>query len=126
MRALAGLAAEEGATVRLCSHRLNEMEQMVDYLCIIHKGRSVMSGPLDDLKASCRRVVMIYENDAAPRAAEFAAAGSVMADGRTLTVIANGTAESVIGRARSLGARSVRIEAMSIREMFLELVKGDL
>jgi len=126
MRAMAGLAAEEGTTLLFSSHRLNEMEQMADYTCMIHKGRSVISGPLDDLKASCRRVVMIYENDAAPRVSEFAAAGAVMADGRTLTVMANGNAESIAGKARSLGARSVEIEAMSIREMFLELVKGDL
>ena len=126
MRALAGLAAEDGATVLFSSHRLNELEQMADYLCMIHKGRSVISGPLDDLKASCRRVVMIYENDAAPRAAEFAASGAVMADGRTLTVVANGNAESVAGKARTLGARSVEIEGMSLREMFLELVKGDI
>ena len=125
MRGMAGLAAEEGITVLFSSHRLNELEQMADYVCIIHKGRSVISGPLDDLKASCRRVVMTFENDAVPRAAEFAA-GAVTADGRTLTVIANGNAESIIGKARSLGVRSVEIEVMSIREMFLEFVKGDL
>jgi len=126
MSALAGLASEDGVTVLFSSHRLNEMEQMADYLCMIHKGRSVISGPLDELKASCRRVVMIYENDAAPRAAAFAAEGPAVPEGRTLTVIANGNAESVATRAQSLGARSVEIQPMSMREIFLELVKGDL
>jgi ABC-2 type transport system ATP-binding protein len=126
MQAIVGLAAEEGVTVLFSSHRLNEMEQIADYLCLIHKGRTMMSGPIDELKAACRRVVMVFDGDAGRMAREFAGIGPVKREGRTLTVLARDGSGALMERAERLGARSVELEALSLREMFLELVKGDL
>jgi ABC-2 type transport system ATP-binding protein len=125
LQALVGLVAEDGVTVFFSSHRLNEMEQVADYLCVIHQGRALLNGNLDDLKAACRRVVMVFGDDSRPSAAEFAAAGPVKQDGRTLTVLANGAVDSVVARARGLGARSVDVQQLSLREIFLDLVRGD-
>jgi len=125
LQALVGLAAEEGVTVLFSSHRLNEMEQVVDYLCAIHKGRGLMNAPLDDLKASCRRVVMVFTADTERMAGEFSNIGTVRRDGRTLTVLANGEVDAVVEKARRFEARSVDVQVLSLKEMFLELVKGD-
>ena len=125
LQALVSLCAEEGVTVLFSSHRLNEMEQVADYLCLIHKGRSVMNGALDDLKSSCRRVVMVFTNDSQPLAAEFATAGPVRHNGRTLTVLAKDDVDAVVAKARGLDARSVEVQQLSLKEMFLDLVKGD-
>jgi ABC-2 type transport system ATP-binding protein len=125
MQALVSLCAEEGVTVLFSSHRLNEMEQVADYLCLIHKGRSLMNGALDDLKTSCRRVVMVFTNDSQPLVTEFATAGPVRHDGRTLTVLAKDQVEAVVAKARHLDARSVEVQQLSLKEMFLDLVKGD-
>ncbi len=126
MQALVGLVAESGATVLFSSHRLNEMEQVADHICMIHQGRSLMNGGLDDLKASCRRVVLLFQNDAALVAGEFKAFGTVKPDGRTLTVFANGTAEAVVKKGGALGAKSVDVQPVSLREMFLELVQRNV
>jgi ABC-2 type transport system ATP-binding protein len=125
MQALVSLCAEEGVTVLFSSHRLNEMEQVADYLCLIHKGRSLMNGALDDLKTSCRRVVMVFTNDSQPLVTEFATAGPVRHDGRTLTVLAKDQVDAVVAKARSLEARSVDVQQLSLKEMFLDLVKGE-
>jgi ABC-2 type transport system ATP-binding protein len=125
MQALVSLCAEEGVTVLFSSHRLNEMEQVADYLCLIHKGRSLMNGGLDDLKTSCRRVVMVFTNDTQPLAAEFATAGPVRQDGRTLTVLAKDHVDAVVAKAHTFEARSVDVQQLSLKEMFLDLVKGD-
>jgi len=125
LQALVGLVAEEGVTVFFSSHRLNEMEQVADYLCLIHKGRALLNGQLDDLKTACRRVVLVFGGDSSPLVREFAATGPVKQDGRTLTVLANGAVASVVERAKVFGATSVDIQQLSLREMFLELVKGD-
>lgn len=125
MQALVSLAAEEGVTVLFSSHRLNEMEQVADYLCMIHQGRALLSGYLDDLKAECRRVVMVFDDDAARQAPAFADVGHVRQDGRTLTVLARSNPAEVSQKATAAGARSVEVQALSLREMFLELVKED-
>jgi ABC-2 type transport system ATP-binding protein len=82
LQALVGLCADEGVTVLFSSHRLNEVEQVADHLCLIHKGRTLMDGPIDDLKASCKRVVMVFTNDSQPLAGEFHG-GRASSAGRT-------------------------------------------
>ena len=49
---LRGLAAGEGVTIFLSSHVLSEVEQIVDRLGIIHRGRLLFQGDLAELKAS--------------------------------------------------------------------------
>jgi ABC-2 type transport system ATP-binding protein len=124
MKALVSLAAEEGSTILFSSHRLNEMEQVADYLCMIHQGRSLMEGPLDDLKQACRKVLVTFPDAAETRVREFAGAGPISVDGRGMTVLANGNVDFVVATARNLGARSVDVQQLAMREMFLELVKG--
>jgi ABC-2 type transport system ATP-binding protein len=124
MKSLVSLAAEEGSTILFSSHRLNEMEQVADYLCMIHKGRSLMEGPLDDLKQACRKVMVTFPDAAETRVPEFANAGPVSCEGRSMTVLANGNVDFVLATARNMGARSVDVQQLAMREMFLELVKG--
>jgi ABC-2 type transport system ATP-binding protein len=125
LSAMVSAAAEDGATILFSSHRLDEMEQVADYLCMIHKGRTLMSGPADDLKQACRRVVVGFADDAAPRVPHFAGHGPVANQGRTLTLLASGNSDSAIATARALGAHSIDVQALSMRELFLELVKGE-
>jgi ABC-2 type transport system ATP-binding protein len=126
MQSLVGLVAEEGITVLFSSHRLEEVEQLADHLCIIHRGRLLLDGASDDLKQSCRRVSMVFEGDVARFANDFAAAGPVRRDGRTLSVLVRSGGEEFAVRARQLGARSVEVQPVALKEMFLELVRGEV
>jgi ABC-2 type transport system ATP-binding protein len=44
--------ADEGRTVLFSSHLLDEVEQVADHVTMIREGTIVMSGPLDEIKAS--------------------------------------------------------------------------
>jgi ABC-2 type transport system ATP-binding protein len=125
MQSLVGFVAEEGMTVLFSSHRLNEMEQIADYLCMIHKGRSLMNGPVDSLKEACQRVVMVFGEHAGAATREFAGMGRVRQEGRTVTVLSEGGPAGIVARAEVLGAGPVEVQQLSLREMFLELVKGE-
>lgn len=55
MRALiADMPASTGATVLISSHLLGEMEQMVEQVGIIHHGRMLFEGPLQELQRHSR------------------------------------------------------------------------
>ncbi|MFM7520690.1 MAG: ABC transporter ATP-binding protein [Planctomycetota bacterium] len=43
--------AAEGRSVLISSHQVAEVERVADHVTIIHEGRIVIDGPLDDLKA---------------------------------------------------------------------------
>ena len=44
--------AEEGRTVLFSSHLLDEVERMADWVAMIDRGRIVLCGPLDEIKAA--------------------------------------------------------------------------
>ena len=41
-----------GATVVLSTHRMDQVEQMCESICLIHQGKAVLTGALDEIKAS--------------------------------------------------------------------------
>lgn len=70
--------AAEGATVFLSSHLLSEIEQVCSHVGIMNRGKLLMQGTLDDLKASASPKLRVEADDPV-RAAEVLA-GMGMAD----------------------------------------------
>src|SRR5580693_978550 len=61
LKALLGRMAERGVTIFLTSHVLEIVERLCSHVAIIHKGRLVAQGSLDELRAG------ISSDDATPR-----------------------------------------------------------
>ena len=53
------LHREENTTFLLSSHRLHELETLCDHVGLIHEGRVVAHGPLQDILASGKRTVHV-------------------------------------------------------------------
>ena len=49
---------DEGRTIIFSSHRLEQVEELCDYIAIIHRGRLLTSGPLSDLKRQTGRALV--------------------------------------------------------------------
>ena len=52
---------ERGATVVLSTHRMEQVEALCGSICLIHRGRPVLSGVLADIKASYGRNTIALE-----------------------------------------------------------------
>ena len=52
--------AERGMTVLVSSHNLRELEDICDYVGIIHNGKMIVEKPLDDLKGNILKVQMVF------------------------------------------------------------------
>lgn len=50
------IACKPGRTVLMSSHLLSDLERVVDRLAIIHQGRPLLAGSLEDLKAGVRKL----------------------------------------------------------------------
>jgi ABC-2 type transport system ATP-binding protein len=57
------LVVESGITVFLSSHLLSEVEQIATYLGIIHQGRLLFQGTLNELQRTRRGRTLIRTND---------------------------------------------------------------
>lgn len=55
--------AERKMTVLVSSHNLRELEDICDYVGIIHNGKMVMEKPLDDLKGNISKIQVAFSGD---------------------------------------------------------------
>ena len=57
---------KEGRTVLFSTHRMDQVEKLCDTICLIHRGRPVLSGAMQEIKSRYpkNRVQMVFEGDA--------------------------------------------------------------
>lgn len=120
-----GAASADGTTVFFSSHQIAEVERVADRVCIIDHGSLVMEASLDQIRRDYRSVTLGFSNQ--PREADFRLDGieHIRTDGRQMTLIARHNTDAVVGRAHDLGAVSVDVVPVGLREVFLASVKGE-
>lgn len=125
LQVLVRLVAEEEVTVFFSSHQIAEVEQIADHISIINNGRTLVEGALDDVKENYRRINLIFD-DAAP-ATSFNIAGveRIRKDGRQLSLLVSRNLDEIINQARALRAQSVDVVPVTLKEIFLESVRGN-
>jgi ABC-2 type transport system ATP-binding protein len=117
--------ADEGRTVLISSHLLSEVQQSVDRVVIISRGRFVHEGPLESLESRTRVLI-----DAPERAALMAAliAAGVTVETSDSAVLATGisTVEAgAIARRAGVALSLLTVEQAGLENVFLELVSEE-
>jgi ABC-2 type transport system ATP-binding protein len=125
LQALVGHVASEGVTVFFSSHQIGEIEQIADHVAIMDRGRTILEGPLDDLRQAYRRIEFVFDGDAPTVPLRSPGIERVERKGRVLCVLARGATEQIIEEARALGSVSVETRAVTLKEVFLEIVSRE-
>jgi ABC-2 type transport system ATP-binding protein len=118
LEAVIRTVADEGRTVFFSSHLLEEIERVSDQIAMLHQGKLVLCGPLDEIKAQHRQFTLHFEI-AQEKPPVIAGALSVNGKGREWTVMCNGARQELPGAAAQLGARIVDERAPSLNEIFV-------
>ncbi len=119
------LARTEGRTVLVSSHVLSEVEQTVDAVVIIARGRLVHEGTLDELRARGATSVVVQTPTPAVLAPALAGLGATVAteaQGLRLT----GLSAAAVGHAAwqaGIELHGLREETSSLEEVFLEMTE---
>jgi ABC-2 type transport system ATP-binding protein len=61
LAAIIRTVADEGRTVFFSSHLLEEIERVSDHIAMLHRGKLVLCGKLEDIKAQHRRITLRFE-----------------------------------------------------------------
>ncbi len=111
---------DEGTTVLFTSHVLQDVERIVDDVCILDRGRMRLQGPLDDVLARSKRLVL-----AAGAAPSERLPGEVRREtrGRETVVVTTAFDESLCDDLDRAGC-APRVEPMNLEEIFCSVVEG--
>jgi ABC-2 type transport system ATP-binding protein len=118
LEAVIRTVADEGRTVFFSSHLLEEIERVSDQIAMLHQGKLVLCGPLDEIKAQHRQFTLHFEI-AREQPPVITGALSVCGKGREWTLMCNGARHELPAAAEKLGARIVDERAPSLNEIFV-------
>jgi ABC-2 type transport system ATP-binding protein len=125
--ALLGEVSADGRTVFLSSHTLSEVERVTHRLAILRQGRLVVVDSLENLrKVAVQRLeiefgkpIDVAELRGLPEVTE------VHAEGTTVTVGFEGSADAVVKAAAKHEVRAIRPREEDLEDIFLQYYKSD-
>jgi ABC-2 type transport system ATP-binding protein len=122
---------DEGRTVFLSSHLLDEVERTCDMVAIVDQGRIVRQGPIADIGGGDGPTLAIVCDDADAAVAVLAQRRDVEStdkqDGALRVVLAAGADPAEVNRAlvvAGIGVRRLEPTRISLEERFLELTSS--
>jgi len=125
LQALVAHVADGTTTVFFSSHQIAEVEQIADRVAIIDRGAAVVSGALDDLREQYRRVQLIFDGEAPQAAFRSPGVVRIRRQGRVVTVLSSAGSDRLLDEARALGAVSVDVAPVALKEIFLDSVGAE-
>jgi ABC-2 type transport system ATP-binding protein len=118
--------AAEGRTVLVSSHLLSEVQQSVDDVIIIARGRLVHRGPLSSLETQVAPLIVVDSPDRDALAAALSRAGVAFSQGRT-GLLAAAADPGTIGHIAFIAGVEVNAlhrQKKGLEDAFLTLVDG--
>jgi ABC-2 type transport system ATP-binding protein len=125
LQAIVTHVSTERLTVFFSSHQLADIDQIADHIAIIHAGRTVVSGDLEDLRARYRRVQLVFNGDAPEITFHTPGIVRVRRQGRVLTAVSNAGSDALIEEAMRFGPVSADVLPVTLKDIFLESVVED-
>jgi len=111
-----------GRTVFFSTHQLAEVEQIADWVGIIDRGKLLLEARLEDLRDEFRLILAAGDSLPAAGAPNLISASR---SGRACRYVVSRDADAFAGALRQNGAQIAEISPLSLREVFLELVRKE-
>ena len=125
LKELVALTASSEITIFFSSHQLSEVEKIADHIGVIDRGRLVVSGSLDDMKASYQRLHVTLADGAQAPANWGDGVVSARQEGRVVSILAARNADAIAERARQIPGALVERFPVTLSNIFLEHVRSN-
>jgi ABC-2 type transport system ATP-binding protein len=122
MRILAEDARVRGCTVFFSSHQLEEVEQIGQHVGIMNNGKLLLESRVEDIKQDFRLITATGTSLPSQTSAQVL---SVAADGASNKYVVTNNSESFATELCRNGATVTSIAPLSLREIFLQLVRKE-
>lgn len=111
-------------TVLVSSHNLRELEDICDWVGIIHEGRMIMEKPLDDLKGAVHKYQLMLDENIAEKLSENKNVLHISKTGSVYSIIMRGEAESTYGKLKELSPHLCERISLTLEEVFIYELGG--
>src|SRR5580692_3651836 len=125
LRELVAIAASSGTTMFFSSHQLAEVDLIADHIGIIHQGKMIVAGSLDDMKAQYQRLQVVFADSVQMPARWADGVESVRQEGRVVSILASHNVDAIVEQARSIPGAVVERFPVTLKEIFLEHVRSN-
>jgi ABC-2 type transport system ATP-binding protein len=117
-------ASAQGKTIILSSHQIGQVERAADHIAVLQRGRVVLTGAVDDLKAGSKIVEGIFPSDtiALNGLSGDARISRVEKTGRIVRLTVSTDGDALAQQLSAMGAQSVRIVDLNLEDIFLNAV----
>jgi ABC-2 type transport system ATP-binding protein len=117
-------AAAQGRTVVFSSHQIVQVEHAADHIAVLQRGKVILSGPVDGLRAGLKIVEGVFDSDTIPTAAleHDARVARIDQTGRILRLTIRGDGEALAAQLTAMGAHGVRTDELNLEDIFLYAV----
>ncbi len=116
---------QEGRTVLFSSHLVEEVERIADWVGILHQGRLKISAPLEEVKASMKKVRLVL-NGREPDFGQLRGVLSVEKLASEYILTLGEVNDEVLARLRRWSAREPEIISPSLEDVFVESVRAEV
>jgi ABC-2 type transport system ATP-binding protein len=115
--------AEEGRTVLLSSHLVDEVERVADSVAIMHQGQMVLTDSVNNIKETHHLLTLRFDE---PQAGAPQLPGALSCVGGPLewTFLCNGQIDQLKDAARTLDAHIVEQSTPTLEDIFIAQVKN--
>lgn len=116
--------ADRDMTVLVSSHNLRELEDICDWVGIIHQGTMIIEKPLDDLKGSVHKYQMVLEESVAQKLEQSENVLHISKTGSVYNVIMRGEAQSTHENLKKLSPVLCERISLTLEEVFIYELGG--
>jgi ABC-2 type transport system ATP-binding protein len=109
-------------TIFVSTHLIAEFEGLIDEFTIIENGRDLLTIEADAARERHKKIYARFPSE--PAGLDLAGMRIVRREGRELELIVNGDSDRVLDHLKSLSPESLKIESLSLEEIFVTSLKG--
>ncbi len=124
MNVIIGDVADRGMTVLVSSHNLRELEDICDYVGIIHNGKMVIEKPLHDLKGNIQKIQVVFDGEFPEMLKAETEILHTSKVGSVYTVIVKGAADEVTQKFKAYNPVIFDKVSLTLEEVFIYELGG--
>ena len=113
--------ADKEMTVLVSSHNLRELEDICDWVGIIHKGKMIIEKPLDDLKGNVHKYQVVFGEKKLEKAANLL---HISNTGNVYNIILRGDAEETLSQLKKFEPVLCERVSLTLEEVFIYELGG--